>query len=208
DSIAVGHVKRAVATFSNAEEWGRYTQLGGIIALGLAITAKRLKARVGWLLATAATLAAVLISGQRTAVFGFMLGVMALLMFSARNPRVAIVRVAALLLPLVLLFVLVKAPTDDDVWSKGEDERVGAVLSHTQRGTLKPAEEDSLQIRLENWGYLITSVIPYQPLGAGIGAGSLGDARQHQSDLPPIDNFILVMAITCGIPGALLFIWI
>jgi hypothetical protein len=55
---------------------------------------------------------------------------------------------------------------------------------------------------------LITSVIPYRPLGAGIGAGSLGDARQHQSDLPPIDNFVLVMAITCGIPGALLFIWI
>src|ERR1051325_1896596 len=96
-----------------------------------AISAKQLKARVGWLVATAATLAAVLISGQRTAVFGFMLGVMALLMFSARSPRVGIVRVAALLLPLVLLFVLVKAPTDDDVWSKDEDERVSAVLSHT-----------------------------------------------------------------------------
>lgn len=208
NSIAVGHVKRAVATFSSAEEWGRYTQLGGIIALGFAFAAKQLKARVGWLLATAATLGAVLISGQRTAVFGFTLGVIALLMFSARSPRVAILRVAALLLPLVLLFVLVKAPTDDDVWSKDEDERVSAVLSHTQRGTLKPAEEDSLQIRLENWGYLITSVIPYRPLGAGIGAGSLGDARENQSDLPPIDNFILVMAITCGIPGALLFVWV
>jgi hypothetical protein len=209
NSIAVGHVTRAVATFSNAEEWGRYTQLGGIISLGLALSAKQLKARIGWLFATAASLSAVLISGQRTAVFGFMLGAMALLMLSARTPRVAILRVAAVLLPLVLLFVLVKAPTDDDVWSKDEDERVSAVLSHTQRGTLKPAEEDSLQIRLENWGYLITSVIPYRPLGAGIGAGSLEDARENRdSELPPIDNFVLVMAISCGIPGALLFVWI
>jgi hypothetical protein len=209
NSIAVGHVTRAVATFSNAEEWGRYTQLGGIISLGLALSAKELKARIGWLFATAASLGAVLISGQRTAVFGFTLGVMALLMLSARTPRVAILRVAAVLLPLVLLFVLVKAPTDDDVWSKDEDERVSAVLSHTQRGTLKPAEEDSLQIRLENWGYLITSVIPYRPLGAGIGAGSLEDARENRdSELPPIDNFVLVMAISCGIPGALLFVWI
>ena len=28
------------------------------------------------------------------------------------------------------------------------------------------------------------------------------------SDLPPIDNFILILAITCGIPGALVFVWI
>ena len=52
-------------------------------------------------------------------------------------------------------------------------------------------------------------VIPYRPLGAGIGAGSLGDLRSNRnSELPPIDNFILVMALSCGIPGALVFMWI
>ena len=30
----------------------------------------------------------------------------------------------------------------------------------------------------------------------------------RDSDLPPIDNFLLVLAITCGIPGALVFVWI
>ena len=52
-------------------------------------------------------------------------------------------------------------------------------------------------------------MIPYRPLGAGLGAGSLGEVRfQSDSDLPPIDSFILVVAIACGIPGALLFVWI
>ncbi|HEY3102436.1 MAG TPA: O-antigen ligase family protein [Pyrinomonadaceae bacterium] len=208
-SIAVGHVMRALGTFSSAEEWGRYTEIGGIVALGFAMTTKRVKARAGWLVCFAALVGAILLSGQRTAVFGLLVGIVALLMFSARNWRVGAVRVAALLIPLVLLFVFMQAPTDDEVWGKAEDERVGAVLSHTQRGTLKPTEEDSLQVRLENWGYLITSVIPYRPLGAGIGAGSLSDARSNRdSDLPPIDNFILVLAISCGIPAALIFVWI
>ncbi len=201
--------KRALGTFSSAEEWGRYTEIGGIVALGFAMTAKRVKARVGWLVCFAALVGAILLSGQRTAVFGLLVGIIALLLFSARTWRIGAVRVAALLIPLVLLFVFMQAPTDDEVWGKAEDERVGAVLSHTQRGTLKPTGEDSLQIRFDNWGHLITSVIPYRPLGAGIGAGSLSDARSNRdSDLPPIDNFILVLAISCGIPAALIFVWI
>ena len=74
---------------------------------------------------------------------------------------------------------------------------------------MKPADEDSLRIRFEIWTKLITEVIPNRPLGAGLGAGSLGEARFAPSEeMPPIDNSILVMAIACGIPGALLFVWI
>lgn len=208
-SIAVGHVKRALGTFSSAEEWGRYTEIGALMALGFFSGAKQLRARIGWLFCAAALLGGVLLSGQRTAVFGFLVGVVALLMFSARSWKAGFARVLLLLIPMVLLFVFAQAPTDDEVWSKAEDERVSAVLTHTRRGTLKPTEEDSLQVRFQNWGDLVTSVIPYRPLGAGIGAGSLSDVRTNRdSDLPPIDNFILVLAITCGIPGALVFTWI
>jgi hypothetical protein len=208
-SIAVGHVKRALATFSSAEEWGRYTEIGGIIALGLAFASRRLAARIGWFVCALAAVSGVLLSGQRTAVFGFMVGAATLVMLGARNLGWAAARVGLLLLPVVLVVVFVTPPSDDEMWSKGDDETVSTLLTHTKRGTLKPAEEESLQIRLENWGYLITSVIPYRPLGAGIGAGSLSDLRSNSdSDLPPVDNFILVLALACGIPGALLFIWI
>ena len=208
-SIAVGHVRRALATFSSAEEWGRYLEIGAIIAFGFIAAAKRLVGRIGWLICGLASTGAILLSGQRTAVFGLILGVVTLVLLGARNLGGATARLAIMLLPVVLIVAFVKPPTDDEVWSKDEKETVGALLSHTQRGTLKPADEESLQIRFENWTYLLTQVIPSRPLGAGLGAGSLSDARVNRgTELPPIDNFILVLAIACGIPGALLFVWI
>ena len=209
DSIAVGHIKRALATFSSAEEWGRYTEIGAIAAFGFFAGAKRFLGRGLWLASGAALSVSVLLTGQRTAVFGLLLGVAMLVLLGARTWRGTIVRLTMLLLPLVLTVVLVKAPAADDMWSKGDTETFGTLLSHTQRGTLKPADEESFQARLGNWTYLVTRVIPYRPFGAGLGAGSLSEARFNQdSNLPAIDSFILTVAVACGIPGALLFCWI
>jgi len=208
-SIAVGHVQRALATFSSAEEWGRYTEIGGLIALGLAFGARRLAARIGWLACAMASVTGILLSGQRTAIFGFMVGAATLVMLGARNLPRGVARLAIMILPLVLISVFVTPPSRDEIWEKEDNETVSTVLAHTQRGTLKPAEEESLQVRLKNWSDLITTVIPYRPLGAGLGSGSLSDVRSNRdSDLPPIDNFILVLALAVGIPGALLFVWI
>ena len=209
DSINVGHVRRALATFSSAEEWGRYAEIGAIAAFGFAAGVKRIAQRGGWLLCGIALLGAVLLTGQRTAVFGLMIGVGVLVMLGATNLPRALMRLGLILLPVVLVVAFVSPPTDDEMWSKSDNETVSTLLLHTQRGTLKPAAEESFQVRLENWGYLVTKVIPYRPLGAGLGAGSLGEVRfQAESDLPAIDSFILVVAIACGIPGALLFAWI
>jgi len=152
---------------------------------------------------------AVLLTGQRTAIFGLLVGIGTLVLLGAHSFPRMLTRLGMLLLPIVLIAVFVSAPSEDEMWSKGDNETVSTLLSHTQRGTLKPANEESFQVRLENWTYLLTSVIPYRPLGAGLGAGSLGEVRFHtESDLPAIDSFILVVAIACGIPGALLFMWI
>jgi hypothetical protein len=154
-------------------------------------------------------LGAVVVTGERTAIFGLLAGVASLILLGARNFTQALIRVGLILLPIVLVIVFVAPPSEEDMWSKNENETVSTLVSHAQRGTLKPAEEESFQVRIENWTYLLTSVIPYRPLGAGLGAGSLGEARYNSdSDLPPIDSFILVVAVACGIPGALLFVWI
>ncbi len=208
-SINVGHIRRALATFSSAEEWGRYAEFGTIAALGFALGAKRLIHRCAWGLAGATLLGAVILTGQRTAIFGLMAGVGSLILLGARTFPRMILRLGLLVLPIVLVVVFVSPPSEEDMWAKSENETVSTLVSHAQRGTLKPAEENSFQVRLDNWTYLLTEVIPYRPMGAGLGAGSLGEVRfQSHSDLPPIDSFILVMAIACGIPGALLFIWI
>ena len=208
-SINVGHIERALATFCSAEEWGRYAEIGAIAALGLALGARRWALRGAWALSGLLLLGAVILTGQRTAIFGLLAGVATLILLGAQSFPRMMVRLGMLLLPVVLVAVFVTPPSEDDMWSKNDTQTVGTLVSHAQRGTLKPAEEESFQVRLENWGYLLTSVIPYRPLGAGLGAGSLGEVRfQTQTDLPPIDSFILVLAIACGIPGALFFCWI
>jgi hypothetical protein len=209
-SIALGHVERALATFSSAEEWGRYTELGAIAAFGFAGAQTRLAKRVGWLLAGIGLTGFVALTGQRAAMFGLVLGLLVLMVLGARTFAKAILRVTALLLPMALLFVLVQAPTADDMWSGDDSQKVSTVLSHTQRGMLKPAGEESFQERVTNWTFLLTEVIPFRPLGAGIGAGSLSEWRfsGNADELPPIDSSILYHGITCGIAGLLLFVWI
>jgi hypothetical protein len=208
-SINVAHIRRALATFSSAEEWGRYAEVAAIAAFGFIAGARGILRRGVWLISGAALVGAVLLTGERTAIFGLIAGISALILLGARGYAGVIARVGLLLLPAVLILTFVSPPSEDDMWSKSDKETVSTLLSHAQRGTLKPAEEESFQIRLENWTHLLTSVIPYRPLGAGLGSGSLAELRfSSESDLPPIDSFILVVAIACGIPGALLFMWI
>ena len=54
-------------------------------------------------------------------------------------------------------------------------------------------------------------MIPYRPLGMGLGATSVGAWRYgggDSTDLPPIDSYFISSVLTCGIPAALLLIWI
>jgi hypothetical protein len=209
NSIAVGNIERALATFSSAEEWGRYTEIGAIVAFGFAAGSKKWGARGGWFAAGVLLTGFVALTGQRAAVFGLAAGLVVLVVLGARSFPRALARVALLLVPVVLFAVFIRAPDEEDMLKHDDDQTVATVLSHTERGVLKPAKEESFQIRLKNWAYLVTDIIPYRPLGAGVGAGSLSESRFSDSyDLPPIDSSIFRNAIAVGIPGVLLFIWI
>jgi hypothetical protein len=209
NSISVGNVKRALATYSSAEEWGRYIEIGALIAFGFAAARATLLRRAGWFLAGATLTLMLLLTGQRTAMFGLILGCVVLLLLGARTWRAAAGRVLLALIPIVLVSVLVPAPTNDDMLSHGENDRMGSVLSHTARGTLRPTQEDSLQERFKNWTWFATDLVPYRPLGIGLGGTSLGAWRYNTDvDLPPIDSYFISTVIACGLPTALLFMWI
>jgi hypothetical protein len=209
NSISVGNVKRALATYSSAEEWGRYIELGGLIAFGFGVTARSGLRRAGWFTCGVALTLMLLLTGQRTAIFGLILGVFVLLMLGAKSWRSAFARLLLATAPIVLVAILVPAPTNDDMLSHSSDDKMGTVLSHTARGTLRPAQEDSLQERLKNWTFLFTEVIPYRPLGIGIGGTQVGAWKFNQDlDLPPIDSYFISTVLTCGLPAGLLFIWI
>ncbi|HEV7475914.1 MAG TPA: O-antigen ligase family protein [Pyrinomonadaceae bacterium] len=209
NSISVGNVKRALATYSSAEEWGRYIEIGALVALGFGATASSNLRRAAWFGCGAALTLMLMLTGQRTAIFGLLFGAFVLLMSGAKTWRAAASRLFLALAPAILVAVLVQAPTNDDMLSHGSDDKMGAVLSHSARGTLRPGEEESLQERLKNWTFLFTEVIPYRPLGIGIGGTSVGAWRFNADlDLPPIDSYFISTVLTCGVPAALLFMWI
>jgi len=208
-SIGVGHVKRPLATFTNAEEWGRYIAMGALIAFGFGAGATRLLNRASWFVCAAMLSTVLLFTGQRTAIFGLLLGIICLVLLGARSMRGLAVRLTMLLIPFVLIMVIAKPPAEDDMWSREETDKAGTLLSHTKRGTLQPTGEESLYVRFEVWKDLVTNVIPYRPLGSGTGAGSLGALKFSDNvEETAIDNFVLVLAVAGGIPAALLFLWI
>jgi hypothetical protein len=207
ESIALGKIKRALATFSSAEEWGRYIEIGGIIAFGFGAGAATQLKRVGWFLCGAGLSVMLLFTGQRTAIFGLIFGVLSLVALGAKTLGGGLARLAVILIPLLLIGFLAKAPTNDDVMSKTDDEKFGTVLSHSTRGALSPTKEDSLQERITTWTYLATEVVPRNPLGMGLGATSLAVKRTDSSAaLPPIDSYFISSVITCGLPAAILFL--
>lgn len=208
-SIAVGNVQRALATFSSAEEWGRYVELAAVIALGYGATAINRKGRAKWFACGFALSAILLLTGQRTAMFGLILGVIVLLLSGARTWRSAFGRLSLVLLPVLLVASLAQAPTSGDELKHDENERFQTLLMHTARGTLRPTEEDSLQERFKNWTYLATELIPYRFYGLGLGSTTLGASRfESDIDLPPIDSYFLSTVITSGVIAGLIFLWI
>ncbi len=207
DSIALGKIKRALATFSSAEEWGRYIEVGAIIAFGFGASAVNNLRRAGWYLCGAGLSVMMLFTGQRTAIFGLILGVIVLIVLGAKTFSGGFARLAILAAPVLLIGFLASAPTNDDVLSKSDDEKFGTVLSHSTRGALSPTQEDSLQERITTWTYLATDVVPRNPIGMGIGATSLAVTRTDKSSaLPPIDSYFISSVITCGLPAAILFL--
>jgi len=112
-SISVGGVKRALATFSSAEEWGRYLECGALVALAFGASARNLLRRAGWFACAGALTLMLMLTGQRTAIFGLILGGFVLLLLGARSLRGVVGRMSLALMPVVLVLVIVPPPTNE-----------------------------------------------------------------------------------------------
>jgi hypothetical protein len=207
-SIMVYDVQRALATFSNSEEWGRYIQIGCIIAAGLGFTRSEGNKRAVWFGAAALLIVLLTLTGQRTSIFGLILGLAILFLTGAANFRGVAVRAILMLAPLVLILALVNPLTDDDGY--GSDGNVGAMMTHTSKGMVDPANEGSLRVRMETWTKLVTVTLPSNPIGAGLGMTTLAATRNEAetNGNTAIDNHFLSLALSAGIPAALLLFWI
>ncbi|MCY7347743.1 MAG: O-antigen ligase family protein, partial [Pyrinomonadaceae bacterium] len=206
-SISVNKIKRALATFNSAEEWGRYVQLGCIAAFGFGIIKSEGKKRLFWFSSAFLLIGMLMLTGQRSAVFGLFLGLAVLFLTGAGNLRSVINRVCLLLVPIILVFAVSTFVADDEGYDS-DGESVNTMLTHTTKGTVKPAGEGSLYARFDTWHRIITKDIPSNPLGNGLGADGLAATRETNNTDDPTDNHFLTVALSAGVPAALLLILI
>jgi hypothetical protein len=212
ESIAVYNVKRALATFSSAEEWGRYVQFGAVLAAGLGLAARERAKALAWYLAAAVLLAMLVLTGQRTSLFGLLLGWGVLWLTGPRSWPKALARLALAALPLALAVVFLQPASQENIFDKDESETFSTMVSHTTKGAVNPTGEGSLYERFDTWTYLVTEVLPYRPLGVGLGETALGGLRfggdGQNSNRRPIDSYLITLAVACGPLGAILFVWL
>lgn len=208
NSIAVYNVQRALATFNSAEEWGRYIQIGSIVAVGLGLSRSEGTKRIGWFGCAGILFVMLAFTGQRASIFGLFLGLIILFMTGAKNLKGALGRVILLFIPMVLILTIPNPVSDDDGYALEENQRVSSMLSHTTKGTLNPTGEGSLYARFQTWNKLITEDIPSNPFGIGLGAKTIAGSREKDSESTAIDNHFLTLALSAGVPAALLLIWI
>jgi hypothetical protein len=207
-SISVNRVTRALATFNSAEEWGRYIQLGCIVAFGLGISKTEGAKRLLWHICGVILIVMLALTGQRTAIFGLLLGLTVLFLTGARSSRAVFVRLALLFAPVILAFALSAYVSDDEGAEVNADEGVNTMLTHTTKGTIKPTGEGSLYARFETWTRIVTKDLPANPMGNGLGADGLAATRETNNTDDPTDNHFLTVALSAGVPAALILIWI
>ncbi len=207
-SIAVYNVTRPLATFSSAEEWGRYLQIATIIAAGLGIYRGENQRRGIWFAAAAALAVMLIFTGQRTSIFGLLTGLGILFLTGARNLNAVVGRIALVVILLAFVVVFAKPVDRDSVFELEESDRFETMISHTAKGTIDPTSEGSLTVRLETWTKVITEDIPANPLGIGIGGRTAAANRDANDDRQAIDNYFLIFGLTAGVPAALLLVFI
>jgi hypothetical protein len=207
-SIAVYNVTRALATFNNAEEWGRYCEIGALIAFGLGISRREGKWRGIWFISAFVLCGMLALSGQRSSIFGLFLGLAVLFLTGAKSWANAFGRIVLLAIPLALFLGISSQISDDDIRDFDSSQGVSTMLSHSTKGTFNPSGEGSLDARLTTWTNLVTHDIPRNPLGTGLGDGTPAQIRTSDKEAPPIDNHFLSLAVSAGVPALLLLLWI
>lgn len=208
ESIAVYNVTRALATYSNAEEWGRYTQIGSLIAFGLGFSKTEGNKRLFWFASALILCLMLALSGQRSSIFGLFLGLTILFITGAKTWGSAFARVMVLIISLGLFLTLSSQLAQDDIYELDNSQGISTMLSHSTKGTLDPTSEGSLGARFETWNEIVTRTLPSNPFGSGLGQLSIAASRNEERGRKATDNHFLSLAVSAGIPATILLIWI
>ncbi len=208
ESINVYNVKRALATYSNAEEWGRYVLLGSLAAFGFASMKSQGNKRLFWFIGGVTLCGMITLTGQRSSIFGLFLGLTILFVTGAKTVANGFARIVILSLPFILLYTFSSTLSEGDIYDLDESRGVSIMVSHTAKGTVDPTSEGSLDARFRTWNEIVTETLPGNPFGSGLGAKTIAAGRDRPENKGAIDNYFLTLALSAGVPALILLLWI
>ncbi len=199
-SLRVGSFIRAFSTFSNPEEYSRYLQISAVVAFGYFLKRKNL----GWFLIFVFTAISTIMTGVRSSVFGLALSISVLLViWKTKDIRRALIRLALLASAFVVIMSFISLPADE--FDYQGQSIFYTMAGHTARGFFNPVNERTFQGRLSLWKYLLTDIVPRNPIGYGLGSTSIA-AQKFGSLGIGTEGYIFALFINSGMVGGLLFL--
>jgi hypothetical protein len=191
EGLARGHLSRVRSTFEGPLTFGTVLVLGLPLCLAFTVTARSLRDRWPWIIATAAVSAALLLTASRACYLAAALTFVLFVAFAPDNR----VRLQASLVGLAVVCLLLSQPTVRDT--------MGAFLQ-VQRGGVV---EGSVQSRLDDYGPVL-SLVAKKPFFGYAPRSFATDALQHNNLLAgrtdlTLDNAYLLTLAETGAVGLL-----
>ncbi len=199
-SLRVGRFIRAFSTFSSPEEYSRYLEVAGVIALGYFLKRKSL----AWSLIFLFIAISTIMTAVRSSVFGLAFSILILLvLWKAKDIRRVFIRLALLITAFLVIMAFVPLPVSQVNYQS--QSIFSTMAGHTARGFFNPVGESTFQSRLDLWKYLFTDIIPRSPFGYGLGSTSIA-AQKFGGWGVGTEGYIFALFVNSGAPGGLLFL--
>ncbi len=191
-----GHI-RPFSTFNSPEEFSRYLQISSLVLLALFWRKKSLL----HLAATLTVLYSLLLVAFRSSLFGFILSLLAFLGLSTSGKKWRWHRPVVM----AILGILVLANFSLPDLEMTEGPGVNDFLEHSMAGVRDPTRNPTLRFRLELWKHLLTRVIIRNPLGYGLGVGSLPSPR-FGGPVEATESSLFSVFVGSGVAGGVLLL--
>jgi hypothetical protein len=214
-SLGVGGFVRPFGTFTSAEEWSRFLELGAVLAVAFALAPPAVARGAGtprrawlsqpvWLGCAALCLAGLVASGVRSSLFGALVGLLVALVLGVRSAagRGAVLLGAAALVPALAGAGALVGPRSEGPATTAAE----ALLGQTWRGLVNPLGEPTLGLRLASWQAILTHDLVERPLGAGLGAASLASQKFGGPPGVGAESYLFSLLVAGGLPAGLLFL--
>ena len=192
---------RVMSTFSGLADFSRYLTVSIFIAFAYFW---RNKNSLLMLLLIGLQLFAMLYTAMRTSFLVTFFSMLMLMIVGGRNGKQIVVRGLAALMVVSVLYSFTYRYDARSVYSSRMSSNPFVV--HTLSGISHPTQESTFQIRLHNWGYVVSSTLTQYPVGRGLGSTTVAAMKFEGATYYDTDSYFFELFFGSGLAAPLLFV--